>query len=380
MAAVVSGGRSARARVSAWIQRSFDPRRHILTDSGTSALALAMQAATLRSPGKPILLPAYSCYDLVTAAMAARVNVRWYDITPETLQPDWASLRSGLSDGAAGVVVVHHYGIPMDMGQLRGLAGEAKGLLVIEDAAQAVGGELENRPLGALGDLGVLSFGRGKGMTGGGGGALLGNTREAAELLDRATAGLRAGNRGWSSLVSTKAQWILARPSLYALPASIPFLQLGATVFRPPHEPSGIGAAQAGTLGGTIRLQSEEIRIRQWNALRLRESAGSLAIPVTGQGAHAGYLRLPILLPRELAGERDSPEARRLGIMPGYPVPLPALPGSPLPTAPAPGASILATQLVTLPVHSLLSEVDLKRIERVVDEWRSIPRKNPHRE
>jgi hypothetical protein len=80
--AALSGGGSAKARVDAWIRERYGARQVLLTDSGTSALALAMQAAVRRSPGKPILLPSYGCYDLVTAAMAAGVEVGWYDIEP----------------------------------------------------------------------------------------------------------------------------------------------------------------------------------------------------------------------------------------------------------------------------------------------------------
>jgi len=370
LGAALGGGDRARRTVEAWIRERYGARQVLLTDSGTSALALAMGAAARRAPGKPILLPSYSCYDLVTAAMAAAVEVAWYDIDPGTLQPDWTSLQERLNGGAAAVVVVHHYGIPADLARVRGLiAARAHGdaPLLIEDAAQAIGGSLDGRPLGGFGDFGVLSFGRGKGLTGGGGGALLANGREAGDLVAGLAADVRPSGRG--GLVSTGAQWLLARPSLYAVPASLPFLQLGATVFRAPHSPRGMAAANAGVLARTIPLQESEVQCRNRNASRLLRSAGSWSIPVTGPGAGAGYLRLPLLLPEAVAVLRESPEARRLGIMPGYPVPLPMLPGSPFRGGSAPGAESLAARLVTLPVHSLLRETDLARIERVLEAW-----------
>ncbi|HEV8123899.1 MAG TPA: DegT/DnrJ/EryC1/StrS family aminotransferase [Gemmatimonadales bacterium] len=369
--AALSGGGSAKARVDAWIRERYGARQVLLTDSGTSALALAMQAAVRRSPGKPILLPSYGCYDLVTAAMAAGVEVGWYDIEPTNLQPDLGARGAPLPDAAA-IVVVHHWGIPADISRLRALlaAGAHSAPLVIEDAAQAIGGSVEGRPLGGFGDLSVLSFGRGKGMTGGGGGALLAIGREAADLVDGLASDVRSAERGGGSLVSTGAQWLLARPALYGVPASLPFLQLGATVFRAPHPPRKMSAASAGVLARTIPLQEAEAQGRGRNASRLLRSAGDWSIPVTGPAARAGYLRLPVLLPEAVAPLRDSPEARRLGIMPGYPIPLPVLPGSPFPGTPAPGAAMLAARLVTLPVHSLLRETDLARIELVLKTWR----------
>ncbi len=70
------------------------------------------------------------------------------------------------------VVLVHQYGIPVDLDRARALC-DAHGAVVIEDAAQGAGAWWRHRRLGARGDLGILSFGRGKGMTAGGGGALL---------------------------------------------------------------------------------------------------------------------------------------------------------------------------------------------------------------
>jgi len=375
LGAALGGGGSARARVESWIRERYAADRVLLTDSGTSALALAMQAAVRRSPGKPVLLPSYSCYDLVTAAMAAGVEVGWYDIEPATLQPDLrahvgAPLRAHVSAPlhAAAIVVVHHYGIPADISRLRGLAG---GATVIEDAAQAIGGSLGGRPLGGLGDLGVLSFGRGKGMTGGGGGALLGNTLEAGRLLDELRPGLGPARAGRGSLVSTAAQWMLARPSLYALPASLPFLQLGATVFRPPHRPREMSPVHAGVLARTLAYEEAEGEARHRHAARLRELAEDWSIPITGSQARGGYLRFPLLLPKQLGGLGEDPEAGRLGIMPGYPVSLPLLPGSPFPTAEAPGAKQLVARLITLPTHSRLNENDFGQIRRVLGGWRT---------
>ena len=75
-----------------------------------------------------------------------------------------------------------------------------------------------------------MSFGRGKGVTGGRGGALLVNPgwrggSDESPLLP--------GIRGVMEVPALKAQWLLARPWLYRIPASLPFLGLGDTVYRP---------------------------------------------------------------------------------------------------------------------------------------------------
>jgi len=83
----------------------------ILTDSGTSALRLALSAAA--DAGRlPVAMPAYSCYDLATAAIGADVPVLLYDLDPLTLEPDEASLTQALEAGARTLVVAHLFGRP----------------------------------------------------------------------------------------------------------------------------------------------------------------------------------------------------------------------------------------------------------------------------
>src|SRR6266850_5501892 len=114
-------------------------RDALLTDSGTSALALALRLAVgARRDCPRVVLPAWGCYDLATAADTADVEVVLYDLDPRTLGPDWDSLNRALSAGAAAVVVVHAYGLLVDLSEIaRRAAGS--GTFIIEDAAQAVG-------------------------------------------------------------------------------------------------------------------------------------------------------------------------------------------------------------------------------------------------
>jgi hypothetical protein len=342
--------------VVAWLEKEYGTRDPILTDSGTSALALAFRSSHAAS-GRPIALPAYGCYDLVTAALGAHVPVTWYDLDPMSLAPDWRSLEAALAAGAAAIVIVHFYGIPVDMRPVREMA-QRFGALVIEDAAQGIGGSIEERPLGAFGDLAVLSFGRGKGLTGGGGGALLVNTEAGRAILGDAEGVLAPAGKGLKLLITTMAQWLLARPSVYALPAALPFLRLGETVFRQPEPPGVISRAALGVLARTVDLMWRESDARRRNATWLAERVGKGGrIPGAGVG-RPGYLRFPVVLP---SGHRrlDESWGRSLGIMPGYPRPLNSLPG---PTASArefPGSLELVSSIITLPVHSQLSERDL---------------------
>lgn len=367
--AAVGGERSAAPEwVRNRLRERFPASEVLLTDSGTTALALALAGADGPEEGAAVL-PAYGCYDLATAADAAGVEVALYDVEPETLAPDAGSLRTALEGGAAALVSAPLYGVPVETAPLARAAAGARARL-IEDAAQGAGAALRGRPLGSEGDLTVLSFGRGKGLTGGGGGALLGFSAEARRVVESARSSLGRGGRGWGALARTAAQWAAGRPSVYGIPSSLPFLDLGETVYREPSPPAGMPAACAGVLTGTMELQAAEADRRRRHAARLRRAvdrSADLRAVAPPEESRPGWLRFPVVAGTDAARSRlAGRRARRLGIMPGYPKPLSRLPGFRERCRNAggrfPGAERLASALFTLPTHGLLGGEDLDRI------------------
>ncbi len=356
-------------KVRAWLHQRYQPRALLLTESGTSALALALRAAT-EGRRRIVALPAYCCYDVATAADGADVEVLLYDLDPFTLGPDWDSLRVVLSHGVAAVVVAHLYGVPVQLDEVRGLVRESAAVL-IDDGAQGAGASFAGRPLGSHGSLGVLSFGRGKGMTAGTGGALLASDSQGAAVIAGLESRLGSGGTGFRELVTPIAQWALARPALYAVPASMPFLRLGETVYRLPGEPRRMSGNSAGILSVTQLLSDEENDIRRRNADRLLREIyrfngwSPIRIPTAGE---AGYLRLPVLGSQAAREGVLSRTGRSLGIMPGYPRPLSELKGFARRVLNAErsfsGAKSLAARLATLPTHSRLNGYDFARLER----------------
>src|SRR5574341_1788969 len=273
--ALLGGGASAEAAVVEQLRRQYGPRQVLRTDSGTSALTLALRHLARTAPGRSVALPAYCCYDVATAADGARIPVALYDLDPATLGPDLDSLRRALAAGAAGVVIAHLYGIPVEVDQVLALARD-HGALVIDDAAQGAGAAYEGAPVGTFGAFGILSFGRGKGVTGSGGGALLANDATSARALPDLAASLTpgGGGRGAGPLVAAAAQWLLARPTLYGVPAALPFLRLGETIYRPPVPPAPPAAVQSAILAATWPLAAAEDEVRRRHAQLELERAG----------------------------------------------------------------------------------------------------------
>jgi dTDP-4-amino-4,6-dideoxygalactose transaminase len=336
----------------------------ILTDSGTSALILALRLVAGGLNGvRParIACPAFVCVDVGAAAVRAGVELVLYDTDPRTLSPDVESLLQVLSGNVDAVLVAHLFGYPVAMSEMRDLC-RSKGIPLIEDAAQEAGAQYRSRHAGSFGDVAVVSFGRGKGVAGGGGALIRSPDSQTSEV----PVGLNAAaRRGWGELLSHTAQWMLGRPSLYWVPLSIPALQLGEMVYRFATEPRAMSCSSAAMVSSAIELEENDMQSRRANVRRLLEVARGIpdvAVVEPVPGAEPSFLRFPL---RDLGRTRS--EAREAGVMRGYPRLLHEDPNVSrlvrgVRPEDLPGATELRDTLFTLPTHSLLKERDFRAL------------------
>jgi perosamine synthetase len=364
-ARAVAAGADARPQVRCRLRAIYGADDVVLAGSGTQALGAAISTASRLTGSSLVALPAFTCFDVATAAVGAQCRIALYDIEPATLAPDLDSLAATLAAGASVVVVTPLYGIPVAWEAIEACAA-ARGALVIEDAAQGHGAVWRNRPLGSLGRLSVLSFGRGKGWTGGKGGALLVRSCPGATIpappdpasLDE----LRV-----LALAATQAA--LGHPGRYSLPASLPWLGLGETRYRSPQPATNMTRAAAQLVEITAAQAAGEARTRQmvvraW--LDALSEAPALRAVVAPRWATPGFLRLPLLLARGWASILDPRRAQRLGVAPGYPSTLARLESVRArlanPDQRWPGAEALVRELLTLPTHSRVSPAERRAI------------------
>ncbi|HEV2750277.1 MAG TPA: DegT/DnrJ/EryC1/StrS family aminotransferase [Gemmatimonadales bacterium] len=366
-------GHDSRPRVRSLVRVLYQGDEALLVGSGTQALTLAMSAAARvrgEADGSSVVaLPAYGCYDIATAAVAANAKILLYDLNPATLAPDLESVTATLAEGAGVIVIAPLYGIPVDWAAIEQCV-KAFGALAIEDAAQGHGAAWRDRPLGSLGRLSVLSFGRGKGWTAGEGGALL--ARDDAHVPERLPR--QPGSVGELRVaVRALAQSLLGRPEMYGLPTALPWLHLGETRYHDPEEPREMSRTAAALLERTLPLATREAELRRANALALLECVEACARvrPIAPPpGATPGYLRLPLRVAQGINGFADPGAARRAGAAPGYPTTLAELPAVQRRLVRARrwrGAEELVRELVTLPTHSLLGDEDQRTLVRLLE-------------
>lgn len=359
-------GEDPRPQLRALLEREYDSNSVVLCGSGTQALTIAILEARKRlDPALPVALPAFSCFDVATAAVGAGARIMLYDVDPDTLGPDVESLERVLRAGARVVVIAPLYGLPVNWSELSTLAKRYNAVL-IEDAAQGNGASRSGRRLGSLGEIATLSFGRGKGWTGGSGGAVLMHDAGGSARGDFSEPEF---SRQAAVVIRLIAQWAFARPAVYGIPLSIPSLRLGQTRYVAPRPVRSMTRAAAATLLATYEASRKEAEVRQANATQLLAAIADnpqvRAIPVQSDST-AGYLRLPVRLSKGMAGFRDEQHALVLGIAPSYPKSLGALPQLAErlagPECIWSGAQTLVRELVTLPTHSRLDALQVREI------------------
>jgi dTDP-4-amino-4,6-dideoxygalactose transaminase len=124
--------------------------------SGSDALSLALHALEL-GPGDEVILPAFTFF--ATAGAVSRTGARpvFTDIDPVTYNMDPLQVENKITPRTRAILVVHLFGQCADMEPLWRIA-ERHDLILVEDAAQALGSEYQGKRAGSLGSLGCLSF------------------------------------------------------------------------------------------------------------------------------------------------------------------------------------------------------------------------------
>jgi len=152
--------------------------------SGTDALELALMAADIGS-GDEVLTVPFTFFATAGAIMSAGARPIFVDVKPESFNLDVRQLDHALAKhpSVKAILPVHLYGGCADMGPILDRAA-ARGIPVIEDAAQAVGAEWQGRRAGSIGTMGCFSFFPTKNLGGfGDGGMLTTNDEDLARKL-----------------------------------------------------------------------------------------------------------------------------------------------------------------------------------------------------
>ena len=106
-------------------------------------------------PGSTILVPDYVCDVVLDPVAQLGLAHRYYPLGDD-LAPDWDELEARVTSATRALLAVHYFGQPQDLVRFREFC-DRHGLRLLEDNAHGHGGELDGRPLGSFGDVGISS-------------------------------------------------------------------------------------------------------------------------------------------------------------------------------------------------------------------------------
>lgn len=360
---------SALLRLQAEFREYFGVKHVWFVSSGKAALAIILQALHGLSGRNKVVVPGYTCFSVPSAVVRARLSMVLCDVAPQSFDLDFEQLERLADSETLCVLATHLFGGGVDVPRIVALC-RRRGIFVVEDAAQAFGGSGEGRPFGAMGDVAFLSFGRGKHLTCGSGGAILTNDDrigeavgcEYARIPDESLLGMM---KNWLEVAVTQ---LLIHPSLYWLPAGLPFLKLGETTFYRDFPVVRMDSVRAGLLRYWKRRLARSISSRVAHVEQLIRSLDSCGISIIKSSVpgQSVYLRLPVLMRSRQEKEAVylMSKVRGLGMSAAYPSSIQQVPElrEMLSSQNVPRATMIAERLVTIPTHELLSDTDLVRI------------------
>lgn len=346
-----------------------------LVNSGTTAFFIILRALSRRSSRCEVVLPAYTAPSLTLPIRKAGLIPRVCEVDLDTFNLDLDRLDKTLGSNTLCVVPVHLFGLPCDIDGVRRVAA-ARQVAVVEDAASSFGTTVGGRETGTLGDVGFLSFNRGKNLSTLMGGAIITADGDLAEAIDEECRALPPVGRLTQGRLLMKL-WALAsvvRPGGYTV------LHRLASRFKYTSLHTEFASFQlADVLAGAgvalLRRADAICERRHANGLRLAAALDGLPgirLPTPLAHAYPVFNQFPVLAddPTTRARLVDA-ILRRTGVEVTtlYPDPLHRIYDLGYDGDPFPNATLMAQRLLLIPTHPLIGERDL---ERVVETMKSV--------
>jgi len=149
-------------------------------NSATACLHAAVVACGV-GPGEEVIVPPYTFTSTATSALMNNSVPVFADIDEENFCLNPEKIEEAISPLTRAIIPVHLFGNAAEMDEIMEIA-KKHSLKVIEDCAQAPGGEYKGKPVGTIGDCGIFSFTESKTITTGEGGMLITDNKEIAEI------------------------------------------------------------------------------------------------------------------------------------------------------------------------------------------------------
>lgn len=166
----LSGNGEFTKRCQHFLEQRYGFRKCLLTTSCTDALEMCALLCDLQ-PGDEVIVPSYTFVSTALAFVRVGAKIVFADSMTRNPNLDAEGIEALITPRTRVIVPVHYAGVACDMDRIMDIAGR-HGLLVVEDAAQAIDSYYKGRPLGSIGHLSAFSFHETKNIIAGEGGCL----------------------------------------------------------------------------------------------------------------------------------------------------------------------------------------------------------------
>ena len=152
----------------------------VAVSSGTAALEIAVKSLGLKK-GDEIIIPNFTIISNAIAVFKENLNIKLIDCNIKDWNMDIAKIKKKITKKTKAIIATHIYNFPLRVDILKKICDKKK-IILIEDAAEAIGQKLNNRLCGSFGDISIFSFYANKQITTGEGGMITTNNKK---LFDR---------------------------------------------------------------------------------------------------------------------------------------------------------------------------------------------------
>jgi len=372
---VIQGVRSHRRGVGrdefrTAVASLLDARAAATYTSYRGALSACFGRLAADDPGRDtVLIPAFASQDFAAAIERVGLSVARYDVDPETLSMDLASVETAISPDTLALVSVALLGYPSPMPEVSRFCA-TRPFALVEAVGYALGSTVDGSPLGSFGDYAVLNFQEGKPIPVGGGMVV---SRDDDALTDAGrpaaapNVGTLAGYAAFSRPLAYRA-YAAVSGVLERLESEREHLTTHAT------SPAGTDTSSPGpTMSNFQGAVGRRVLDRREGARRRRaETARYYRTHLDDVGQvdhvrplaaleHHQYVRYPLLLASSQLRADVKHALRRAGVQTSAIYDWP-----PLESDRYPGAAAVQRRILTLPTHPYTRDRDRRRIVRTI--------------
>jgi dTDP-4-amino-4,6-dideoxygalactose transaminase len=220
--------------------------------------------------GDEVIIPSFCCSAAVAPILAVGATPVLADVGSE-LNVTVETIDAARTRKTRVIIVPHLFGNPADIGAIAEL-GNAKNIVVIDDAAQALGAMIDDQPAGSCGDMGVVSFGAEKVCFGLGGGALVAHSGGVLDAARQIVLGPPAVSHALARLTATLVR---RRWRRWTLPAQVMLAQAKNPAAPPlPYRKEGMANLQAALAANLLAALGENLAARRARVDAYRELLG----------------------------------------------------------------------------------------------------------